>query len=141
VLRGALGGDAAKRRAGRDAITQVFAYVQSGDGFYCDGSFVQHGKVPYTASYGAVLMDSLSRAISREEGAGRAGRRILRDLLRLSGCRAQPRPRHHRALHPPHLEAGRGLGGLAGVLGQAGLGLLGPCHTWLHTGKWVALCF
>jgi hyaluronate lyase len=46
VLRGVLGKSSAKIAAGRDAIGQTLAYVTSGDGFYADGSFVQHTHEP-----------------------------------------------------------------------------------------------
>lgn len=62
-LRGILGKSAARIAHGRDAISQTLLYVSSGDGFYRDGSFVQHGYVPYTASYGLVLMDDMSKLL------------------------------------------------------------------------------
>ncbi|NDL56828.1 polysaccharide lyase family 8 super-sandwich domain-containing protein [Phytoactinopolyspora mesophila] len=49
---------------GRDALSQVFEYVTSGDGFYRDGSFVQHNDIAYTGSYGLVLMGGLSRTLN-----------------------------------------------------------------------------
>ncbi|MFH9619044.1 polysaccharide lyase 8 family protein [Streptomyces pratensis] len=61
ALRGALDGTAAKVALARDAISPVFPYVTSGDGLYADGSLVQHTWVPYTGSYGAVLIDGLSK--------------------------------------------------------------------------------
>lgn len=61
ALRGILGGTPAKMVLARDAISPVFPYVTSGDGLYADGSLVQHTWVPYTGSYGAVLIDGLSK--------------------------------------------------------------------------------
>ncbi|MFI6122912.1 polysaccharide lyase 8 family protein [Streptomyces sp. NPDC051064] len=61
ALRGALDGTAAKVALARDAVSPVFPYVTSGDGLYADGSLVQHTWVPYTGSYGAVLIDGLSK--------------------------------------------------------------------------------
>ncbi|WP_367436703.1 polysaccharide lyase 8 family protein [Streptomyces celluloflavus] len=61
ALRGVVGADAGKIALARDALTPVFPYVTSGDGIYADGSIVQHTYVPYTGSYGAVLIDGLSR--------------------------------------------------------------------------------
>ncbi|MFG6428365.1 polysaccharide lyase 8 family protein [Roseateles sp. LYH14W] len=126
VLSGALEGDARKVAAGRAALDAVFPYVTHGDGFHSDGSFIQHDFVPYTGSYGTVLLAALARltvvlgdgaltdaqratlaawaddaflpvlvrgavldsvrgrAISRPAEEGRAGRTLLRDLLRLS---------------------------------------------------------
>lgn len=55
-LRGILVKDAAKIAQARDAVSSVFNYVTSGDGFYVDGSFIQHTKHPYTAGYGRSLV-------------------------------------------------------------------------------------
>lgn len=40
----------------RDQMSPLFQYVTSGDGIYDDGSFIQHNAVPYTGSYGEVLI-------------------------------------------------------------------------------------
>ncbi|MFE7107856.1 polysaccharide lyase 8 family protein [Streptomyces sp. NPDC057575] len=64
ALRGLLGQDPAKLVSARDALSDVrdsgrnslFRYTSSGDGFYEDGSFVQHDVVAYTGSYGVVLL-------------------------------------------------------------------------------------
>ncbi|MFJ6852700.1 polysaccharide lyase 8 family protein [Streptomyces sp. NPDC091271] len=64
ALRGLLGQDAAKLASARDALSDVrdsgrnslFRYAASGDGFYEDGSFVQHDVVAYTGTYGTVLL-------------------------------------------------------------------------------------
>ncbi|MDG4856927.1 polysaccharide lyase 8 family protein [Streptomyces sp. T-3] len=45
-------------------LSPLFPYVTSGDGLYVDGSFVQHMYVPYTGSYGAVMLGSLSRILA-----------------------------------------------------------------------------
>jgi hyaluronate lyase len=60
ILNGILSGDASKIIYARDAIKPVFAYVKSGDGFYTDGSFIQHNKHPYAGGYGAALLGSLA---------------------------------------------------------------------------------
>ncbi|MFI5617066.1 polysaccharide lyase 8 family protein [Streptomyces sp. NPDC051567] len=59
ALRGVVGGDSAKIALAREALTPVFGYVTTGDGLYRDGSFVQHTWVPYTGTYGAVLLGGL----------------------------------------------------------------------------------
>ncbi|MGW7101021.1 polysaccharide lyase 8 family protein [Streptomyces sp. NPDC054838] len=59
ALRGVAGSEAAKIALARDALAPVFPYVSSGDGLYRDGSFVQHTWVPYTGTYGAVLLGGL----------------------------------------------------------------------------------
>jgi hyaluronate lyase len=61
VMRGVLGKSAAKIAAGRDAIGQTLAYVTSGDGFYADGSFVQHTHEPYVGAYGTVLISDIAK--------------------------------------------------------------------------------
>ena len=59
-VRGAVVRDAAKLVAARDALSRLFPYVTVGDGFYTDGSFIQHTCHPYTGSYGNVLLDDLA---------------------------------------------------------------------------------
>ncbi|MGW7265007.1 polysaccharide lyase 8 family protein [Streptomyces sp. NPDC054842] len=59
ALRGVVGAEAAKIALARDALSPVFPYVTSGDGLYRDGSFVQHTSVPYTGSYGSVMLGGL----------------------------------------------------------------------------------
>ncbi|NBE53686.1 polysaccharide lyase 8 family protein [Streptomyces boluensis] len=64
ALRGLLGQDTAKVALARDGLSDtrdagrnsLLKYVSSGDGFYEDGSFVQHDAVAYTGSYGSVLL-------------------------------------------------------------------------------------
>lgn len=34
----------------------AYDYIKSGDGFYADGSFIQHNNVPYTGGYGAEVL-------------------------------------------------------------------------------------
>lgn len=43
----------------RHALSPVFGTVTQGDGFYRDGSFIQHGKHPYTGGYGVSLLNEL----------------------------------------------------------------------------------
>ncbi|MCT9088545.1 polysaccharide lyase 8 family protein [Streptomyces sp. ASQP_92] len=59
ALRGLLGKNSAKLSLARNALSPVFPYVTEGDGLYRDGSFVQHAHVPYTASYGTVMLGGL----------------------------------------------------------------------------------
>lgn len=55
-VRGIIVKDSEKIAATRDAISQVLEYVDEGNGFYRDGSFVQHEDIAYTGSYGTVLL-------------------------------------------------------------------------------------
>ncbi|MFF8653250.1 polysaccharide lyase 8 family protein [Streptomyces huasconensis] len=72
ALRGLLTRDAATVALARDGLSDVrdggknslFRYVTSGDGFYEDGSFVQHGSVAYTGTYGSVLLGSTAQLIA-----------------------------------------------------------------------------
>ncbi|WP_409060870.1 polysaccharide lyase 8 family protein [Streptomyces sp. SYP-A7185] len=72
ALRGLLAQDAATVALARDGLSDVrdkgknslFTYVTSGDGFYEDGSFVQHGSVAYTGTYGSVLLGSAGQLIA-----------------------------------------------------------------------------
>ncbi|ADD40561.1 polysaccharide lyase 8 family protein [Stackebrandtia nassauensis] len=64
AVRGLLSRDAAVLAMGRDALSQVFDYVDSGDGFYRDGSFVQHTYFAYTGSYGNVLIGSMAKSLA-----------------------------------------------------------------------------
>lgn len=64
ALRGILGRDTAKVALARDALSPVFPFVTRGDGFYADGSFVQHTHLAYTGSYGAVLLGGLAALFS-----------------------------------------------------------------------------
>ncbi|MEU2951699.1 polysaccharide lyase 8 family protein [Streptomyces xanthochromogenes] len=59
ALRGVLGKSSAKLSLAASALSPVFPYVSGGDGLYADGSFVQHTYVPYTASYGSVMLGGL----------------------------------------------------------------------------------
>ncbi len=60
AVRAAIVGDGAKLTRARDALSAVFPYVTSGDGFYADGSFIQHGKHPYTGGYGTSLLSEIA---------------------------------------------------------------------------------
>ncbi|MEU7645300.1 polysaccharide lyase 8 family protein [Streptomyces huasconensis] len=77
ALRGLLTRDAATVALARDGLSDVrdggknslFRYVTSGDGFYEDGSFVQHGSVAYTGTYGSVLLGSTAQLIALLAGS------------------------------------------------------------------------
>ncbi|ADB31112.1 Hyaluronate lyase [Kribbella flavida DSM 17836] len=68
ALRGIVGKSAGKVAAARDALSDVaeagrnsvFKYVTSGDGFYRDGSFVQHGNLAYVGTYGNVALGGVA---------------------------------------------------------------------------------
>jgi hyaluronate lyase len=60
ALRGAVVKDASKLAAARDGFSPLFQYVTSGDGYYADGSFVQHTRHPYNGSYGSVALGDVA---------------------------------------------------------------------------------
>ncbi|MCC3355344.1 polysaccharide lyase family 8 super-sandwich domain-containing protein [Bacillus sp. REN16] len=60
AVRGVIVKDSGKIAAARDALSQTFLNVTQGDGFYEDGSFIQHEDVAYTGSYGNVLLEGLT---------------------------------------------------------------------------------
>ncbi len=69
AVRGALVKDSAKLGAARDALSNLFPYVTDGDGFYADGSFIQHTHHPYNGSYGNVLLQDLSALLPWLQGS------------------------------------------------------------------------
>ncbi|MDF9808840.1 hyaluronate lyase [Streptomyces sp. HB372] len=69
ALRGVVGGSAAKIALARDALSPVFPLVTKGDGLYADGSFIQHTTVPYTGSYGSVMLGGLGLLFALLKGS------------------------------------------------------------------------
>ncbi|MET7481729.1 polysaccharide lyase family 8 super-sandwich domain-containing protein [Streptomyces sp. NPDC005538] len=63
ALRGVVGKSSAKLATASAALSPVFPDVITGDGLYPDGSFIQHSYVPYTGSYGEVMLSGLSRML------------------------------------------------------------------------------
>ncbi|WP_350277542.1 polysaccharide lyase 8 family protein [Kribbella sp. HUAS MG21] len=72
ALRGIVGKSTIKLSTARDALSDVaeagknsvFKYVTSGDGFYRDGSFVQHGNLAYVGTYGNVALGGVANLIA-----------------------------------------------------------------------------
>ncbi len=69
TVRGVVVKDATKMTAARDALSPVFPYVTSGDGFYTDGSFIQHGATPYNGAYGASVIRNLAGTLALTNGS------------------------------------------------------------------------
>ncbi|WP_168120879.1 polysaccharide lyase family 8 super-sandwich domain-containing protein [Paenibacillus sp. HB172176] len=63
MLRGITGKDSNKIAAGSAGLSEVFPNVTSGDGFYDDGSFIQHDYFPYAGGYGKALLQDLTEAL------------------------------------------------------------------------------
>ncbi|MFI7707314.1 polysaccharide lyase 8 family protein [Nonomuraea sp. NPDC049480] len=60
LLRAMLRSDPGKADLAVSALSPVFRYVGEGDGFYRDGSFIQHTYVPYQGAYGVTLLSGLA---------------------------------------------------------------------------------
>ncbi|TDE88818.1 sugar isomerase [Occultella glacieicola] len=77
IVRGLLTGSDADVTLGRDALSDVagggrnslFNVVTSGDGFYADGSFVQHGYLPYSGTYGGVAITGVAEVLAMLAGS------------------------------------------------------------------------
>lgn len=61
ALAAVIQGDGQKLSAALSALLPVFKNVSEGDGFYEDGSFVQHDKYAYTGGYGVSLLQDVVR--------------------------------------------------------------------------------
>lgn len=60
IQTGILRGEGELIEAGKAGVKDVFKYVTSGDGFYEDGSFIQHGNYAYTGGYGKALLCTMA---------------------------------------------------------------------------------
>jgi len=67
--RGIIVKSAAKITEARNGVGSVFAYVTTGDGFYTDGSFIQHEKHSYNGGYGFSTLQQLSKLLYTLEGS------------------------------------------------------------------------
>lgn len=67
-LRGVLMEDKVQVLDGAAAVVEVGEYTTEGDGFYQDGSFIQHGNVPYNGTYASVLFDGLGSVMWLADG-------------------------------------------------------------------------
>lgn len=63
VLSGMLGKDSARIAAGRDALALTLDFATQGNGFYRDGSYIQHGHIAYNGGYGAVSLADYARLL------------------------------------------------------------------------------
>jgi hyaluronate lyase len=60
---GVLKGEPLQIAKAKSGLQTVFSYVTSGDGYYTDGSFVQHGNYAYTGGYGKALLATIAPLI------------------------------------------------------------------------------
>ncbi|WP_302557800.1 polysaccharide lyase family 8 super-sandwich domain-containing protein [Holdemania filiformis] len=63
IKRAAFEGNSERLEHAQSCMAPLFTYVTSGDGFYKDGSFIQHTSIPYNGSYGFVLLDELTNCL------------------------------------------------------------------------------
>ena len=93
ILQGALLGDDARiRKALADQLT-VFATIDPydldhgvTDGYYADGSFIQHASVAYTGSYGKGLLTRVVQTLKILDGTGYRARRRAGPTWCRAGC-------------------------------------------------------
>ncbi len=65
AMRGLLTHDARLVRRAGDAVSDLLRTTRGpGDGFYRDGSFIQHDVYPYTGSYGVDYLESVAKLIA-----------------------------------------------------------------------------
>jgi len=69
LLRAIAVKDSARMQLASDSLGAVFPYVASGDGFYVDGSFIQHGRHPYTGGYGNAFISQLADVLQLLAGS------------------------------------------------------------------------
>lgn len=77
AMRGILDGNPSEIALSRDALSDtvgggknsLFKQVSSGDGFYPDGSFIQHGKLPYAGTYGVVALAGVAELLNMLGGS------------------------------------------------------------------------
>ncbi|MCR9514149.1 polysaccharide lyase 8 family protein [Vibrio alginolyticus] len=69
LIRGILSNNEAEVNAAISGLPPVLEYVTSHDGFYQDGSFIQHGDIAYNGTYGNVLLGGLGLQINLMAGS------------------------------------------------------------------------
>ncbi|MFB4279412.1 polysaccharide lyase 8 family protein [Nonomuraea sp. MTCD27] len=96
AFRGVAGRSAGKLALARDGLSDVrdggrhsvFGYADCGDGFYRDGSFIQHGDLAYTGSYGLSLLIAVAETLALLDGSpwevDDPGRRVVLDAVERS---------------------------------------------------------
>ncbi|GIH19539.1 polysaccharide lyase 8 family protein [Rugosimonospora africana] len=68
VGRGALLGNGTTVASGVSGLSSVLVYVTSAEGFYRDGSFIQHSCYPYAGAYGELLLEALAPLLATVAG-------------------------------------------------------------------------
>lgn len=81
MLRGIMGKDADWLTDARDAMVTVCAYVTEGEGFYADGSMMQHNGISYNGGYGKSLFREYTQMVSLLSGSDYAVTDPLNDQM------------------------------------------------------------
>lgn len=68
IIAGAIQKNYSKIVFSVEMLREMYDKVEQGDGFYEDGSFIQHNVYAYIGGYGAALITSLSRIVYSLEG-------------------------------------------------------------------------
>ena len=61
IIAGVLQRDYSRIVLSVEMLRELFVNAEEGDGFYDDGSFIQHSFYAYIGGYGSSLIDSLSK--------------------------------------------------------------------------------
>ena len=61
IIAGAIQKDHKRIENSLEMIKECFNYVERGDGFYKDGSFIQHSKYGYNGAYGSYFISAISQ--------------------------------------------------------------------------------
>lgn len=69
AVRGIISGNETDVIYARNSLNPLFDYVTQGDGFYEDGSFIQHERHPYTGGYGTSLLATLTDLMTLYHGS------------------------------------------------------------------------
>jgi hyaluronate lyase len=69
VIRGILGRDDERMHTALANVARIFPDVNTGNGFYADGSFVLHTNKAYTGAYGVILLNAVADLFNLLEGS------------------------------------------------------------------------
>ncbi|EKN4688539.1 polysaccharide lyase 8 family protein [Yersinia ruckeri] len=69
LVRGILDQNETEIRQALAALPDVMNIVTQGDGFYVDHSFIQHEDIPYSGTYGNVLLEGVGRVMALMAGS------------------------------------------------------------------------
>lgn len=72
IVRSIAGDDLGRLQNAVSGLSDVWQYVTTSNGFYRDGSFIQHSTIPYTGSYGVVLIGGLAKLFALLSGSSMA---------------------------------------------------------------------